>query len=876
MPVPNIEWAGCREIEEGVCILGRDALTLKVWVDVHAASELEVELNGRPAIFERHGAAGGLRIHVALDSNAETLSILGRDPSWVRPWTLPIRRRPPPDVVVRSQTFKAAGDPDRARTELETVLPELDGLDRLSALEELRGLYHLQERTDDAVRLTAETANLAAALGQRLHEAYAVAAAAFQSSTAGGLAAAWDWVERLERLDALPEAKMFGAYYRGVVEWRTGDLAGAVRSIDRACVLAERLGATRERAAAYQTLASLLAEIGRTDDALRLVERALDLVDDPELPCMERAQLINSLGWAELLLGRSGQSTRHPYELFEDALAALDRDGPCPNAAEAANVRTNLALLALEEHEPDEALERLWDIDEMPEALVPWAEEVLARVGLDTGRTDLLPTELAMPDPGWSIGAQWNALEHQAEIRERWELIEAAIAADRSAEELVERGVAALGVSFGSELFLAGRQTSAQRLVRLLLDQGRVDEALCTARLARGRALRRLDRLAKLDRADATVRSNWNQAAAKVLQLRGRWGAAAGSDWTLSAAQREHRHQQRIQEAAQADRELEAAFAHLGVAEVHATCDDLPDWPRDETTLLLFPLDRGWAVFTMQAETLDARVIEVPKPSDLGSAARSILASIRAPMSRVRILPTGRAWEIPFANLPWGDGTLVDAAAIVYSLDLPPIERAHPKRALVVADPSGDLPNTQLEADAVAAVLRERGWEVLDRRNDAATRATLVAELERVSLLHYAGHGIYQGQDGWGGALVLPDGDRLEVADVLALPAVPPTVVLTGCETGQVSSETLEGGMNIGTAFLLAGTEVAVVSERRVDDTLARDIAAALFRHAGSTMDGSTMDGSTMDLAAALRLAQRAIRHQDPTLDWQTFRVVSR
>ncbi len=99
-----------------------------------------------------------------------------------------------------------------------------------------------------------------------------------------------------------------------------------------------------------------------------------------------------------------------------------------------------------------------------------------------------------------------------------------------------------------------------------------------------------------------------------------------------------------------------------------------------------------------------------------------------------------------------------------------------------------------------------------------------------VALLHYAGHGRNLGLGGWDSVLVLADDSTLGVGDILALPRVPAAVVLSGCETGASDAHALAGGMNLGRAFLLAGTRTVIAASGALDDEIAALVGAELYR----------------------------------------------
>ncbi len=107
------------------------------------------------------------------------------------------------------------------------------------------------------------------------------------------------------------------------------------------------------------------------------------------------------------------------------------------------------------------------------------------------------------------------------------------------------------------------------------------------------------------------------------------------------------------------------------------------------------------------------------------------------------------------------------------------------RRALVLrgADDAGRtiLPHADRECADVAECLTRSGC------NPIGDRAGLRA-LRAADIVHYAGHAVFDEQQGMAAALCLPD-RRLQAVDLLAL-RLPhaPLVVLSGCETGRVAT----------------------------------------------------------------------------------------
>lgn len=857
VPTPHVEVMGCEEIEADVCVLPLAPSSLLVWLDVPASTRVDVLLDGVASDHQRDEADGGLRVTVPLTPEPTMLELRGVDPPWTQSWSLPLLRRPELAVMTSARALAGQGELKAASRELEAALRSATPRDRLRIIEILRRIRFGLGDTDRVLALATEQADLARKLGLPRAEASGATTAAFLiGEFQADFAAARRWLERVRvHANAVPEARYDAAYHSGVLLRRTGDITAALRELETALRVAERF-AMPNVAEAAMWLAVALGELGRGEEARAAARRSLEF--SHKLPCSHRARMLNTVGYVQLVLAEQGLDHDPPEDFFEAALRGVEANGECPDAAVEADVHIDLALAELQRDEPEEALRQLEAIESMPPLLEPWAEEIRARAGLLTGRWELVPAIPIEPDPALPLHLRWAANERRAMVLERFGALDAALTMHREAEDLLEEAVTSIGIEVGAERFLAGRSASARALVSALVDAGREDEALCRARIARSRALRRLDRAARLDRARQDVRERWNAAVLAYVATRDRHTSEAAGDWELSATERAHAEARRADETRTVTSRLDGALTALGTRRGPTTCDDLTPLRAGEQTLLVFPVEDGWLLLLADASGVIATARAEPGDHVLDGLAEHIVAD------RIRVLPTGESWGVPFHALPFRSGALVDAVSVSYGLDLPQIDRTDAGgHALVVSDPSADLPLARLEADAVEQRLRELGWPVDVRRGDAATRSAIADALGGAGLLHYAGHGVHRGMAGWGAALVLPDGDELAVADVLALPAVPRNVVLSGCETGQTSAGTIDGGMSLGRAFALAGAQSVVITDARVDDAVARRVGEGLYAD------------PELDLVAGLRRVQLELR-RDGVAQWHAFRVLTR
>jgi hypothetical protein len=230
-----------------------------------------------------------------------------------------------------------------------------------------------------------------------------------------------------------------------------------------------------------------------------------------------------------------------------------------------------------------------------------------------------------------------------------------------------------------------------------------------------------------------------------------------------------------------------------------------------------------------------------------------------AAAKRIRVLPYGAGHAVDVHALPFEGELLVDRAPVVYALDLVGEHRVPPEGALLVADPTGDLPAARTEAEVVEKAFASK---LTSLRGSAATTDAVLHALPQASLFHYAGHAIYVGDDPWESVLPLANG-RLSIVDVLALPSAPRVVSLFACESGR--TVTRGEGLGLAQSFLAAGSEIVIASTRDVADGLAAALAREMYGNVG-------YDLST-DVPTSLRRAQIALRKRAPESDWAAFRA---
>ena len=190
-----------------------------------------------------------------------------------------------------------------------------------------------------------------------------------------------------------------------------------------------------------------------------------------------------------------------------------------------------------------------------------------------------------------------------------------------------------------------------------------------------------------------------------------------------------------------------------------------------------------------------------------------------------------------------------------------------PASALLVADPAGRLPAARREARRLqGALAADGGWALRLLEGEDATLPSVRTALSHSTLFHFAGHAQHAGPSGWNSHLALARGESLGVTDILALPSVPPMVVLSGCETGRQARPYTAASVGLAQAFIARGSHWVIATTRPVDDQAAAVLTTAFYRR---------WDGDA-GVASAFRSALQELKTSRPASDWAAFRLLAR
>lgn len=146
-------------------------------------------------------------------------------------------------------------------------------------------------------------------------------------------------------------------------------------------------------------------------------------------------------------------------------------------------------------------------------------------------------------------------------------------------------------------------------------------------------------------------------------------------------------------------------------------------------------------------------------------------------------------------------------------------------RALLVADPMRDLPEAEAETRQLSRWLTEHGVSCTTVAGPEANLVRVLSELtdRKYDLFHYSGHAAIR-ERSREAALVLADKQALDVRTIRSVcsAGAPPVVFLNACASADRLS-------NLCAAFMTVGSQVAVGTQYRVSEHVARGFAERFY-----------------------------------------------
>ena len=337
-------------------------------------------------------------------------------------------------------------------------------------------------------------------------------------------------------------------------------------------------------------------------------------------------------------------------------------------------------------------------------------------------------------------------------------------------------------------------------------------------------------------------------------------------DWRLGKGHLEGLEAARVQTLEREWQYLEEVFAKVVAAKTGADSTAPPGSERTTNipTVAVYPKrSGGWHVLVeSDGEAVYATVM--PPPNSVESSGEILTREVEVLAEEfpgvVLVVDSAAKRLNLHAQLAVNRG---DDWAVPYSYGLqrPTHVSTGISDALVVGDPSGDLPNARREAQVIARALSRTGINVQLLVGEAATGASLRTALKRgPRIFYYAGHAQYSGRDGWESRLRLAGASFLSVGDVLSMKRPPQIVVLSACKGASADNDHPGGGLGLGEAFVARGASLVVASPEAVRDDLGIALATSLDRRLGEGLSTARLERAVHGALVELYLVRADAR----------------
>jgi len=877
----EVQVSGCAAIRHGPVCEVAPGTEIRLWLPGVKDGAIHVASGGAevPVTFEAW--PDGRTVRLAVPEHATSLDVhVGAAGHEASAHVLLAAPPPLPPALQKERALRKEGHLDEAAAVLSAVSPSaLTGDARATVYSDRARLEYQRGQIDAAIADYRQGIALHAAEGQPSEAALDASALTYLFHERDRIAEARAALaQETELVGEYPDGQADILHNGGLIAWDTGDLRTAVRDAREAEARFARLGNERVRRMTAVALGQRLLDLGRYAEAIAIFR---GLLEAPDADACERADRLVDIGWAVL---RSvevdptrdlGVDARDPLVQARDLLKAS-----CPDPNRLANALVDLAYAELQHGRLPRARAALEETkkaerDARIDVILLW-HHLAGRIALAEGAPEraraAFEREAKIAAALGSDDDRLSAAEGEASALEALGLQTQALAVLDEADELVDQLSASIPFGEGMDGFFATRDRAAMRRIDLLVQLGRPGQAMTAARRWRARVLDALRVSATIAHLDPEARGRWQDAIGRYLAMRDAVDADSANDWELSADRLAAARARRQESARRARTLLDDALSVLPRGREDAR--QPPSLGADELELLYVPAASGWLGFARTGDGLAVQRIDGVDPHASAEAlSRALLGPFDSAIARartIRLLPYGSVRGLDLHALPWRGRPLLEHAVVEYALGLDERAPAPPQahHALVVADPSGDLPDARAEADAVVKALARSDWKVDDLRGDSADGEAVrrVLASSETDLLHYAGHASFGGADGADSALSLARGSRLTPADILALSRVPDVVALFGCDTAHESTTGTLDALGLTSAFLVDGAQVVIATSRVVADALARDVAAEFYARIAVGPDAET--------AGALRDAVLAVRQRSPASDWAAFRVL--
>ncbi|PSN16136.1 hypothetical protein C7293_04165 [filamentous cyanobacterium CCT1] len=209
-----------------------------------------------------------------------------------------------------------------------------------------------------------------------------------------------------------------------------------------------------------------------------------------------------------------------------------------------------------------------------------------------------------------------------------------------------------------------------------------------------------------------------------------------------------------------------------------------------------------------------------------------------SPDDQVVVLPQGSLFLAPFAALQAPDRSyLVEHHTLRMAPSIQVLQLTQQqqrpqavKSALVVGNPTDDLPAAEKEAKTIARLFNTN--PLLGKQ---ATKAAVVKQMPQADLIHFATHAVpNQLDDSYGGLIVFADPAKgfsnLTTPEISAMQLRAELVVLSGCSTGVSDIINSDGAVGLARSMMTAGVPSVLMSLWPVADASTADLMQAFYQ----------------------------------------------
>lgn len=881
---PSVVFVGCHQLDgDGVCQLepkpeGRE---LSFWIGLtsdEGSFTLAID-DERVEPESRYSDLEGQSFQIQVPLNARKLSIKTmKSDGTLGQWSLSFRDSIQCDDVDAARSLRNQGKSEEALAFLRRREVGSDHACQVPYLGLMARLFYDLGDNTSTMKLYEQAIATAHGKGNRLSLLNDTLAYSFALFMDGQYGRARNLLESLEEpFGDLGEARARLPYYRGRAQWQIGDLRHAEKDFDHALTWARRLGMVVLLVNTVEMQSLVSVALGREQEAIPIL-RKLAKEYGPKLSDCQHAMVLASIGWAEFIandrmIAKGSRPGFDPLPIFKHSRQLLNSG--CGNRSHETNVVISMALAAIQNGDLSLARAHIEEAKnrstQMPEQFRVWLVEAESRLAFRQGQPKLALQEYRRLESQLTPLAEGELLvkRGQALALLEMDLAKRAIASFYRAEQLLEESIPTIPIQGGRATFAAAYMDLSARFVEFLATRGKIAEAMQIARRSRARAIQSVSYIDKIGALSQSVRQQYEKEI--ELYRRNRDSLEDLQRQYLDAARDEQRvlkKKIRLQKK-QVRHSLDNVYSLLDGRAPRS--ERMRPVQSGEVLILYSPIQQGWIGFAASEKEInwtkiDRDADETGQDPELLSS--RFLGPFQAQIQEaetVTFLVSGELEKIDFHGLPLGDKPLGVQKKIAYGLDVPravpPEEGNGKKRALIIADPSGDLMSAEREVQMLQARLSP-SHQITLLRQEASARERVEAELTKSDLVHFAGHALFEGSEGWSSSLVLAGGEKMDIGDILAMDRVPSQVVLVACESGRSDDKVPVQTMGVGQAFVVAGSAEVVITSRPLDNETAVAMTELLYQQ------------GSHNLVEALHRSSLELYSNQDRSDWMSFRAV--